>query len=143
MPERLDRLPFAALGFAAAAALASWNPLSAPFGLLVGVVTIVLAARALARPRGRVVASGALALSLAAVVVSVLVLALTAGVGRELRGEPIVPAPSRDDVGAELDAAGERTRPARERARSELEALDGRGRDGGASERRGREAPRP
>jgi hypothetical protein len=134
VPEGRGRLPFAALGFAAAAALSSWNPLSAPFGLAVGVVALLLAARALARGGGRVVSGSALALSFLAVLVSVLVLGLTAGVGRELRGAPIVPTPSRDDVNAELDAARERTRPARERARTELEALEGRPREGAASE---------
>lgn len=137
-----SRLPFAALGFAAAAALSSWNPLSAPLGLVVGAAALVLALRSLRRGGRRLVSLGALALSFAAVVASALVLALTAGVGRELGGEPVVPVPRRADVNAELDAAAERTRPARERARSELEALDGKP-GGGADERaqRAREAP--
>jgi hypothetical protein len=122
---RRDRLPFAALGFAAAAALSSWNPLSAPFGLVVGLAALGLAVRALVRGGARAASAGALALASFAVVASVLVLALTAGVGRELRGAPIVPAPPRDGVEAQLDAAGERTRPARERARTELDALGG------------------
>jgi hypothetical protein len=123
--ERRSRLPSAALGFAAAAALSSWNPLSAPFGLVVGLASLALAVAALWRGGARLVSAGALALSAVAVIASVLVLALTAGVGRELRGAPIVPVPPRSDVAAELDAAAERTRPARERARAELEALDG------------------
>jgi hypothetical protein len=138
--ERRSRLPFAALGFAAAAALSSWNPLSAPFGLVVGIVSIALAARALWRGGARAVSAGALALSICAVVASALVLALTAGVGRELRGEPIVPVPAREDMRQQLDAAGERTRPSRERARSELEALEGTkggGAGGGAGGREG------
>lgn len=118
-------LPLAALGFAAAAAVSSWNPLSAPFGLLVGLASLLLAVRALRRGCRRGPAAGALVLASGAVVASALVLALTAGVGRELRGEPIVAVPPRADVKAELEAAAERTRPARERARSELEALDG------------------
>lgn len=136
-----SRLPFAALGFAAAAALSSWNPLSAPFGLLVGLAALLLAVRALARGGRRAVSAGALAVSLVAVIASALVLALTAGVGRELGGEPIVPVPPRGDVNAELDAAKERTRPARERARSELDALEG-SKGGGAGGRpeAGREA---
>jgi hypothetical protein len=134
--ERRSRLPFAALGFATAAALSSWNPLSAPFGLVVGLASIALAARALWRGGARLAAGGALALSIGAVVASALVLALTAGIGRELRGEPIVPVPGRDTVKQELDAAGERTRPARERARSELEALEGT-KGGGAGGREG------
>jgi hypothetical protein len=127
VPEERSRLPTAALGFAAAAALASWNPISAPFGLLVGVVALLLAVRALSRSgdrRPRAIAGGAMLLSFAAVVGSVLVLALTAGLGRELGGEPVVAVPPREDVTAELDAAAERTRAARERARAELEALE-------------------
>jgi hypothetical protein len=141
--ERRSRLPFAALGFAAAAALSSWNPLSAPFGLVVGVASIVLAARAIWRGGARAVSAGALALSICAVVASALVLALTAGVGRELRGEPIVPVPAREDMNQQLDAAGERTRPSRERARSELETLEGAkggGAGGGAGGREGQGA---
>jgi hypothetical protein len=134
--ERRSRLPFAALGFAAAAALSSWNPLSAPFGLVVGLASVVLAARALWRGGARLASGGALALSIGAVVASVLVLALTAGVGRELRGAPIVPVPTRDDMKQQLDAAGERTRPSRERARSELETLEG-SKGGGAGGREG------
>jgi hypothetical protein len=129
--DRRDRLPFAALGFAVAAALSSWNPLSAPFGLVVGLGALVLAVRAFLRGGARALSGGAFALALAAVVASALVLALTAGVGRELRGDPIVPVPRRDDVAAELDQARERTRPARERARAELEALEP-SRSGGA-----------
>jgi len=53
------------------------------------------------------------------------VLALTAGVGRDLAGTEIVPAPTSDEVSQQLDAAAERTRASRERARSELGALDG------------------
>ncbi len=110
MAERRDRLPAVALGFALAAALSSWNPLSAPFALVVGVAALVLA--------------------------------LTAGVGRELRGAPIVPAPARDEVKTELDSAGERTRPARERARAELDALGG-SKGAGAGDRRAPPAPKP
>jgi hypothetical protein len=123
--ERPSRLPWAALGFAAAAALSSWNPLSAPLGLVVGLAAAVLAVRALSRGGARAASAGALAISIGAVLASVLVLALTAGVGRELRGQAIVPAPARADVEKELDAASERTRPARERARSELDQLEG------------------
>ncbi len=56
---------------------------------------------------------------------SSLVLALTAGVGRELGGNPVVQRPARGDVDSELNSARERTRPARDRARSELEQLGG------------------
>jgi hypothetical protein len=121
------RLPLAALAFAAAALVSSWNPLSAPFGLVVGLAALVLAVRALATGARRWPSAGALALSVVAVVASGLVLALTAGVGRELGGMPIVRVPPRAEQEAELDAAAERTRAARERARAELESLEGKG----------------
>jgi hypothetical protein len=124
VPPARSRLPVAALGFAVAAALASWNPLAAPFGLVVGLAAAVLAARALARGERRGVAAGALAVALAAALGSGVVLSLTAGVGRELGGKPVVPAPRREEVTRELDQAAERTRAARDRARKELEALD-------------------
>jgi hypothetical protein len=116
-------VPAAALGFAAAAALSSWNPLSAPFGLAVGLAALALGVRALRGGYGRKASAGAVALASAAVVASALVLALTAGVGRDLGGEPVVAVPpgvARQD----LDAAAERTRAARERARKELDALE-------------------
>jgi hypothetical protein len=124
VPERPSRLPFAALGFALAAAFSAWNPLAAPFGLLVGLAAVVISLRALTRRERRGVAAGALAVSLAAAVGSAVVLALTAGVGRELGGTPVVPAPRREEVSQELDQAAERTRAVREQARGELEALD-------------------
>ncbi len=123
-PAERSRLPIAALGFAACAALSSWNPLAAPFGLAVGLVSVALAVRALRAGGARKTSAAALAVALVAVAASALVLALTAGVGRELRGEAIVPVPGRGGMGAELDAAAERTRAARERARGELDALE-------------------
>ena len=128
---RRDRLPFAALGFGVAAALSSWNPLSAPFGVVVGLAAAPLAARA-APARPAPVSGAAAALSFLAVAASGVVLALTAGVGRELGGTPAVQAPPRADVAAELDAAAERTRAARERA----------GRSSRRSSRRRRRLPR-
>ncbi len=124
-----------ALGLAIAAGVSSWNPLAAPFGAVVGIVAAVLAVRALRSGANRQAALSALAVAIAAVIVSAVVLALTAGVGRELRGTPVVPAPARSDVQAELDAAAERTRAARERARSELGGLEG-----GSQQRRGGES---
>jgi hypothetical protein len=119
-----SRLPFAALAFALAAALSSWNPLAAPFGLVVGLVSLVLSIRALRRPGRRAVAGAALAASVLAVAASALVLALTAGVGRDLAGTPVVQTPGRADVARELDQAAEQTRAARERAQRELEAVE-------------------
>jgi hypothetical protein len=112
------------LGFALAAALSSWNPLAAPFGLVVGLASLALSIRALRRPGRRAVAAAALATSILAVSASAVVLALTAGVGRELGGTPVVEAPDRADVTRELDQAAERTRAARERAQRELDALE-------------------
>jgi hypothetical protein len=124
MPGR-DRLPIAALGFGLAAALSSWNPLSAPFGVLVGVPALLLGVRALRRAgERRAVPIAAVAISFVAVVASGLVLALTAGVGRELGGTPVVQPPAREEVRQELDRAAERTRAARDRARGELDRLE-------------------
>jgi hypothetical protein len=122
-PAERRPFPVAALGFAAAAALSSWNPLSAPFGLAVGLASLALAVRALRGGYARVASAGAIALSAAAAIASGLVLALTAGVGRDLGGTPVVAEPpgvARQD----LDEAAERTRAAREKARSELDALE-------------------
>ncbi len=120
-----DRLPFAALGFGLAAALAAWNPLSAPFAVLVGVVALLLAVRAFRRAEAhRLAAGAAVALSFAAVVAGAVVLALAAGVGRELVGTPVAQPPAREEVSSELDRAAERTRAARERATAELDRLE-------------------
>jgi hypothetical protein len=118
------RLPFAALGFAIAAALSSWNPLSAPFGVVVGLAAAVLALRASVVPVRRPVALTALCVALAAAIVSGFILARTAGVGRRGPVESIVTAPSGEEVEAELDQAAERTRAARERASRELQAIE-------------------
>jgi predicted PurR-regulated permease PerM len=119
-----SRLPLAALGFGLAAALSSWNPLAAPFGLVVGVVALGLSVRAMRRAGRRRIAVAALAASVVAIVASAVVLALTAGVGRELGGTPVVQTPGRADVERDLGEAGERTRAARDRARRELDALE-------------------
>jgi predicted PurR-regulated permease PerM len=120
-----DRLPVAALGFGVAAALSSWNPLSAPFAVVVGIAALVLGVRALrAAGRRRGVAIAAVAVAFVAVVAGAVVLALTAGVGRELGGTPVVQLPAGEEVSSELDRAAERTRAARERARAELDRLE-------------------
>jgi hypothetical protein len=118
------RLPFAALGFAIAAALSSWNPLSAPFGVVVGLGAAALALRASVVPKRRPVALAALCLALGAAIVSGVILARTAGIGRRGPGQSIVTAPSGEEVKAELDRAAERTREARERASRELQTLE-------------------
>lgn len=117
------RFPVAALGFAAAAALSSWNPLSAPFGLAVGIAALGLGIRAVRAGYRRAPSAAAIAMAGAAAVASALVLALTAGVGRDLGGDPVVAVPP-GVAAADLDQAAERTRPARERARRELDALE-------------------
>jgi hypothetical protein len=120
-----SRLALAAVAFAAAAALSAWNPLAAPFGLVVGVVSAALALRALQQGARRWVASAALALSLAAMIASGIVLALTAGVGREPTGGAVVDAPPPAEASKALDAARDRTEAARKRARDELGKVGG------------------
>ncbi len=117
------RLPLAALGFAVAAALSSWTPLAAPFAIVVGLGAAVLAAVALRRGARRTIALSAAAVAALAIAAGVLVLARTAGVGREPMGAPVVPSLGRPDAGAQLDAAEQRTRESRDRARSELQKL--------------------
>ncbi|HET6437919.1 MAG TPA: hypothetical protein VFG59_07650 [Anaeromyxobacter sp.] len=119
------RLAVAALASGMAAALSSWNPLAAPFGLLVGLAAAVLALRALRRGARRVVAIAALVVSLGAVGASGVVLALTAGVGRDLVGEPVVHGPSGGGAEHALDEAAERTGASRKRARDELGKVGG------------------
>lgn len=114
----------AALAFSLAAAASSWNPLAAPFGLVVGVASALLATRALSRARGRPVAWTALGVSIAALLGCLLVLALGSGVGRGGSGEAVVVPPSLGEVNRDLDQAAERTRESRDRARRELEELD-------------------
>jgi hypothetical protein len=117
-----------ALGFALAAAAASWNPFAAPLGLVVGIAAGVQSWRALRRARGpqRRIPAAALGLSLLAVVGSATVLATTAGtVGVELPGQPVLKARTPQELDQTLTQAAERTRAQRERARAELERLTG------------------
>lgn len=118
------RLAWAALGFGLAALAASWNPLSAPFGLGVGAAAAVLALRALRAGGRRPAALLGLLGALAAVAISGTVLALTAGVGRAPRGAPLVDQPGAAAADAALRQAGEASRPAREAAGRELETLE-------------------
>ncbi|MBK9517469.1 MAG: hypothetical protein IPO09_08970 [Anaeromyxobacter sp.] len=117
------RLVWAALGFGLAGLAASWNPLAAPFGLAVGVGALVLSLRALRAGGRRALAVSALLLSLAAVAASITVLALTAGVGREVAGPGLVVRPDGAAADAALDAAQEASREARARAGQELETV--------------------
>ncbi len=137
-----------ALGFAIAALAASWNPLAAPLGLVVGIAAAVLGARALRRAgdRRRVPAT-AIALGVLAALASVVVLLLTAGaVGVELPGDPVVKGRTQAELDEVLSQAAERTRAARERAGNELDRVApsgaprgqaGPARDGGVQPGRG------
>jgi hypothetical protein len=122
-----------ALGFAVAAALACWNVVAAPFGLVVGIGAVILAGRALRRSGpGRATALAALALAAAATIASGVVIGLTAGaVGSDLPGEPVVKGRTQAELDQVLSDAGARTRARRERAARELEPARGEGRDGG------------
>lgn len=125
----------AALGFALAAAAASWNPLAAPFGLVVGIAAAALAWRALRRAgTRRRMPAAALGLSLLAAIASAAVLAITAGsVGTDLPGEPVLKARTPEELDRTLAGAAERTRAERERARAELQRLGGAAREGGGA----------
>jgi hypothetical protein len=118
------RLAVAAVTFGTAAAFSSWNPLAAPFGFVVGLAAIAISVRALRRGARRPLAAAGLALSILAVGASALVLALTAGVGRDPADDPVVAGPTREEAAQRLDQAAERTKAARERARRELDHVD-------------------
>jgi len=118
-------LALAALGFAVAAALSSWTPIAAPFGLVVGLVAAFLSIRAFRLGGRRAVAVAALAVSVLAVAGSGLVLALTTGVGRDLTGAPVVSGATGAEAKELLDKEEERTRAARARAREELGKVGG------------------
>jgi hypothetical protein len=117
------RLAWASLGFALAALASSWNPAAAPFGLAVGLGAAFVAGRALLAGGRRGVAVAGLVGALLAVAGSLLVLALTAGVGRQGGQESLVPQPPPAEVNRTLDEAAARTREARERATGELERV--------------------
>jgi hypothetical protein len=108
---------------AVVAAATAWNPLGAPFALILGVVAAALALRALLRGPPRRAAAAALALGAAAAVGSVLVLTSAVGLGvrpeEKLDVVPRTPA----EMGRVLDEAAARSREARERAARELEQL--------------------
>jgi hypothetical protein len=111
------------LAFAIAAALSCWNPVAAPFALVVGVAAAVMGGRALRRG-GRRAAAAALALGILAAAASIAILGLTAGaVGVELPGEAVVQGRSAAEMNRVLDDAARRTRDQRDRALRELEKL--------------------
>ena len=109
--------------FAAAALVACWTPVSAPFALVVGVAAAFLAVRALRGGARRGPALVAALLGGVAAVASAVVLALTAGaVTADLPGQPVVKAPSQAELATALDEAAARTRAERDRARQALPA---------------------
>jgi len=137
---RSSRLPWAALAFACAAALACWNPLAAPLGLPVGIAAAAIGWWAFARRRGtRGVALAAALLGGAAAVAAGGVLAATSArlAAGEPPGEAVVAPRNPAEVKGLLDAAAARTRPARTRAARQLEATGARpdrAADGGPSD---------
>jgi hypothetical protein len=126
------------LAFALSALASSWNPLAAPIGLVVGIVSVVLAARALRAPSSRRLGAAALGAGVLAVAASAVMLLLTAGaVGVDLGGEPVVKGRTPEELERVLSEAGDRTRARRERALRELGSMsDGRHDGGGPPARR-------
>ncbi len=127
-PAARPRRRWSLVALAAAALVACWNPVAAPFGLVVGFVTAVLAVLALRRARdARRLATAALAMSVVAVIASVVVLALTTGgVEVDLGGEPVVKGRSPAELDQVLSEAAGRTKERRDRAVQELDAQRGR-----------------
>jgi hypothetical protein len=91
---------------------------------VVGVVAVVLAIRALRRDRPRRKADlAALGLGTLAVLVSAVVIAVTAGaVGVDLPGKPVVQGRTAAELDQVLSESAERTRARRQRAIEELDA---------------------
>jgi hypothetical protein len=119
------RTPVALVLLAAASLLSSWNQISAPAGLLVGLAVsgLCIVER---RRRGafdRWTGAG-LALALAGVLASALVLATLAGGTQRPGGAPIVDEVPSEGREEQLRRAAERTRPARDAARDELDRLE-------------------
>jgi len=133
-----------ALGLAVAALAACWNPISAPFGLVVGAGALVLAARAWWRATSaRGVATAAVAAALLAVAASAAVLGLTAeAVSPDLPGQAVVKTRTPEELDRLLSDASKRTQPERRQAARQLEILAGSG-DGGASPGEGRRGAKP
>jgi hypothetical protein len=125
--ERSRRGGGVALAFALAALAACWNPIAAPFGLIVGAGAVVLAVRSLRRaPASRRVPAAALGLGIVAILASGALLVLAAGVvSTELPGEPVVKGRTPAELDQVLSEAAERTRSQRERARKELDRMTG------------------
>jgi hypothetical protein len=129
--------PWLALAFALAALAASWNPIAAPFGLVVAIGAAVLSARSLRAGARRRVSGTALTLSILAIVASAAILVATAGgLGTELPGERVVKGRSVAELDRALSDAAGRTREERERAARELASPPAGGGRGEAQRRR-------
>jgi len=115
---------WSALGFGLAALASSWHALSAPFGLLVGLASAVLAVRALRAGRPRRSAVVALVLAAGAVAASSVALARGAGQRRAEGSAAVLPGAPAGPAGGALEGAASESRAARERARGELDALE-------------------
>jgi hypothetical protein len=117
-----SRAAGAALGFAIAGLAACWNPLAAPFGLVVGAGAAILAVRALKLRLGhRGVARAALLIGgLSALAGAVVLVSSTGVLGSRHRSEAIVAPRSSPEVSAILDEAERSTAAARDRAIREL-----------------------
>lgn len=118
------RTPYAILALGATALLSSWSPASAPLGLAVGLAAAGLGVKALREGGADRPLRAGIVIAALAVVVSAVVLAMTAGAGREHGGAPVVDGIPRSERTEALDRAAEATRASREAARKELEALE-------------------
>jgi hypothetical protein len=121
----VGRTPVALVLLAAASLLSAWNQISAPAGLLVGVGVAALSLLDRWR-RGAFTrwTAAALAVALMGVLTSALVLATLAGGAQRPGGPPIVDEVPSEGREEQLRRAAERTRPARDAARRELDRLE-------------------
>jgi hypothetical protein len=109
----------------AASLLASWNPVSAPLGLVVGAAVAALAALDRRRSGALTRLTGlALVLSLTGVLASAAVLGTLVGGARPPGGAPIVDDVPSENREAQLRRAADRTKSARDAARRELDRLE-------------------
>ncbi len=119
------RTPYALVALGAAALVSSWTPASAWLAIGLGAldVWLCLKARAEAGAMSRPLRV-ALALALAAILVGLGVAARVAVADRTHAGRSIVDEVPPGERTQALDRAREATRPAREGARKELEAVE-------------------
>jgi hypothetical protein len=121
----VGRTPVALVLLAAASLLSSWNQVSAPAGLLVGVGVSALSLLERRRHGAFTRWTGAaLALALLGALASALVLGTLAGGAQRPAGPSIVDEVPSEGREEQLRRAEERTRPARDAARRELDRLE-------------------